>query len=292
MNVKSKSMIELLDKLIPEEGFLQNVIDKVDLFRTNISTPKIPQCYDSGIIILAQGQKKAFLGEEVFLYDPMNYLVLSVPIPMECMTTASKEKPMLGFRIQVDAISVGEIVISMDKIKDNTESVPHGIYSSTMNAQIMDASIRLLEALSSPADSHVLGPMIVKEIIYRVIQGENGFALRSLANRNQHFFQISRILDKIHKSYGEKLDINTLAIEAGMSVSAFHTNFKIITKMAPLQYIKNVRLHKAKMLMMYEGIKAHNAAIHVGYESPSQFNREYKRLFGNPPVQDVIRSNV
>ncbi|MGJ4745204.1 AraC family transcriptional regulator [Leptospira sp. SA-E8] len=291
MNVKSKSMIELLEKLIPEEGFLQNVIDKVDLFRTNISTPRIPQCYDSGIIILAQGQKKAFLGEKVFLYDPMNYLVLSVPIPMECMTTASKEKPMLGFRIQVDAISVGEIVLSMDKIKDNTESVPHGIYSSAMDAQIMDASIRLLEALSSPADSHVLGPMIVKEIIYRVIQGENGFALRSLVNRNQHFFQISRILDKIHKSYGEKLDINTLAIEAGMSVSAFHTNFKIITKMAPLQYIKNVRLHKAKMLMMHEGIKAHNAAIHVGYESPSQFNREYKRLFGNPPVQDVVKSN-
>lgn len=156
---------------------------------------------------------------------------------------------------------------------------------------MMDATVRLLEALSSPSDRRFLGPMIVREIIYRVLCGDKGDALRALAYRNQRFFQIARILDKIHKSYGKKLDLNSLALETGMSISAFHSSFKAVTSMAPLQYIKNVRLHKARMLMIEEGINAYNAAIHVGYESPSQFNREYKRLFGLTPGKDAIASD-
>lgn len=287
--MKSTKMIELLNDLIPEEGLIQNVIDKVDLFRITASTPRLPQCYDPGIIVLAQGQKRAFIGDEEFIYNPMNYLVLSLPLPLECETTASKEKLMLGFRIAIDAVSVGEIILALNNTQINSKSLPQGIYSAAMDDQFFEASIRLLESLGSQTDSRVLGPMIVKEVIYRVIQNEKGEALRALANRNQHFFQISRVLEKIHKSFGDKLDLNTLAIEAGMSISAFHANFKAVTKLPPLQYIKNIRLHKAKKLMMYDGVNAYNAAIHVGYESSSQFNREYKRLFGYPPVQDILR---
>jgi len=280
-------MIELLNDLVPEEGVIQDVIENVDLFRITNSSPRSPQKYDPGIIILAQGQKRVFIGDEVFLYDPLNYLVLSVPMPLECETTASPEKPMLGIKINVDATTVGEILLTIDSAQQNIKSIPKGIYSAALDNLIIDAIIRLLETLSSPRDRRFLGPMIVREIIYRVLCGEKGDALRALAFRNQRFFQISRILDKIHDSYGKKMDLNSLAMEAGMSISAFHAGFKAVTNMAPLQYIKNVRLHKARMLMIEEGISAYSAAIHVGYESPSQFSREYKRLFGLTPGKDA-----
>ena len=280
-------MIELLISLVPDEGVIEDIIEKVDLFRITSSAPRLPQSYDPGIIILAQGQKRIFIGDEIYVYNPLNYLVLSVPLPLECETTASPEKPLLGVKIKTDAKVVGEILLTIDSIQQNIKSIPKCIYSAPIDNRMMDATVRLLEALSSPSDRRFLGPMIVREIIYRVLCGDKGDALRALAYRNQRFFQIARILDKIHKSYGKKLDLNSLALETGMSISAFHSSFKAVTNMAPLQYIKNVRLHKARMLMIEEGINAYNAAIHVGYESPSQFNREYKRLFGLTPGKDA-----
>jgi len=283
-------MIEMLDKLVPEEGVIHDIIENVDLFRITSASPRLPQKYDPSIIILAQGQKRIFVGDEVFVYDPLNYLVLSVPLPIECETTASRDKPMLGIRIKVDAKTVGEILLSLDDAQYNIKSIPRGIYSAPLDSHLTDAAVRLLETVSSSKDRIFLGPMIVREIIYRVLRGEKGDALRALAFRNQRFFQISRILDKIHESYDAKLDLNSLALEAGMSISAFHAGFKAVTGVSPLQYIKNVRLHKARMLMIEEGISAYNASVHVGYESPSQFNREYKRLFGLTPGKDAVNS--
>lgn len=284
-------MIELLDKLVPVEGVSRNVVDKVNLFRITESTPRTPQCYESSIIILAQGQKRVFLENETITYDPLNYLVLSVPLPLECETTASSEKPMLGLQIKVDAATVGEILLSIEDNRHNMKTIPKGIYSEALDNQMTDAVTRLLEALSSPNDKRFLGPIIVKEIIYRVLCGRKGDALRALAFKNQKFFQIARVLNTIHESYSQKLELNSLALEAGMSISAFHSSFKAVTKSSPLQYIKNVRLHKAKLLMTEEGVNAYNASYDVGYESPSQFNREYKRLFGLPPRQDIVGGN-
>ncbi len=283
-------MIGLLGMLVPEEGVIRDIIEGVDLFRITKSTPRTPQTYQPSIIILAQGNKRVFIGEEEIKYDPLNYLVLSVPLPLECETNAEIDKPLLGVTVKVDAVKVGEILLSMDDHKKNIKSVPKGIYSAPLDNSLLDAVIRFLETLSSPTDRRFLGPMIAKEIIYRVICGEKGDALRALAYRNQSFFQIARILDKIHESYGNKFDLDSLALEAGMSISAFHSSFKSVTNTSPLQYIKNVKLHKAKLLMLEEGINAYNAAIHVGYESPSQFNREYKRLFGITPAKDVAYS--
>lgn len=282
-------MIELLNSLVPDEGVIHDVIEKVDLFRITRSSPRSPLNYEPSIIILAQGQKRVFIGDDVFTYDPLHYLVLSVPLPLECETTASIEKPMLGLTVKVDAATVGDILLAIDDIQHNSKSLPKGIYSAALDDNLIDATTRLLEIVSSPTDGRFLGPMIVREIIYRVLCGEKGDALRALAFRNQRFFQIARILDKIHESYNKKLNLNTLALEAGMSISALHTSFKAVTNTSPLQYIKNVRLHKARILMIEEGVKAYNAAFHVGYESPSQFNREYKRLFGVTPGKDAIQ---
>ncbi len=156
-----------------------------------------------------------------------------------------------------------------------------------MNEALYDATIRLLQAIADPQDKKVLAPMIKREIIYRVLQGEKGEILQALAHRNRRFFQIAKVLQKIHESYSNDFDIEKLAKELDMSSSTFHSSFKAVTDTSPLQYIKNVRLHKARTLMIQDGLNANIAAIQVGYESPSQFNREYKRLFGVTPAKDV-----
>lgn len=281
-------MIELLDNLVPKEGVVHDIIEGVNLFRITKSTPRSPINYEPSIIILAQGQKKVFIGDEVLVYDPLNYLVLSVPLPLECETTASIEKPMLGITIKVNASSIGEILLAIDDNQNSITTLPKGIYSDSIDDIMSNAIIRLLETLSSSKDRRFLGSMIVKEIIYRVLCGKKGDALKALAIRNQRFFQIARIIDKVHKLYSNKFDLDSLAYEAGMSISLFHSSFKAVTKNSPLQYIKNVKLHKAKLLMIEEGINAYEASMRVGYESPSQFNREYKRLFGITPGRDAI----
>jgi AraC-like DNA-binding protein len=157
-----------------------------------------------------------------------------------------------------------------------------------MNEALYDATIRLLQAIADPRDKKVLAPMIKREIIYRVLQGENGGILQALTHRNRRFFQIAKVLQKIHESYSNGFDIERLAKELDMSSSTFHSSFKAVTDISPLQYIKNIRLHKARTLMIQDGLNAAIAATKVGYESPSQFNREYKRLFGVTPSKDRI----
>ncbi|TGK01411.1 AraC family transcriptional regulator [Leptospira langatensis] len=281
-------MVELLMQLLPEERVQASGLKGVRIFRRDSSAPRVQKSYEPGIVILAQGQKRVFLGEEVYTYDPTNYLVVSVPLPIECETTASAKEPVLGIYITVDPASVGEILLDMEDPQYHEESLPKGIYSAPVTNTLVDAAIRLLEALASQRDGKILGPMIVREIIYRVLCSEEGGALQALAYRNRRFFQIARALDRIHESFHEDLDIKTLASDAGMSVSTFHANFKAVTNASPLQYIKNVRLHKARILMTLDGFNAHNAALRVGYESPSQFSREYKRFFGVTPGKDAV----
>ncbi len=125
-------MIELLDNLIPEEGIIEDIIEKVNLFRISTSSPRSPLTYEPGILILAQGQKKVFIGDDVFIYNPLNYLVISVPLPLECETTASAEKPLIGIKIKVDAKAVGEILLSLDSTQENKKFIPKGIYSAPL----------------------------------------------------------------------------------------------------------------------------------------------------------------
>ncbi|MCB1172329.1 MAG: AraC family transcriptional regulator [Leptospiraceae bacterium] len=280
----------LLAELTPQEGVCTDIVPRVDLFRITQATPRTPQTYEPGIIFLAQGHKRIFIGNEVFTYDPLHYLVLAVPLPLECETNGSSEQPLLGITIKVDPAVVAEIMLAVHEPGVSKKNVPKGIYSAPIEADLTDALIRLLHAIRAESERTFLAPLIVKEILFRVLSSPTGDALRALAYKNQHFFQIARVLDKIHQSYAQKFDLNALAFEAGMSISAFHANFKAVTSSAPLQYIKNIKLQKAKMLIQTEGIKACDAAAHVGYESTSQFNREYKRLFGRSPGRDTAFS--
>lgn len=283
---KRRQMVELLEPLLPKSEFFESTVKGVCLFRIDSSFPRKPTQYGSRIIIMAQGEKRVFLGEETYTYDPAQYLVLAVPMPIECEGIAAPGKPILGFWIDVEPTEVAEILMAVDDLQYSGESVPKGIFGASMTDALADASVRLLQALNSRAEGRVLGRTIAREIIFRVLMGENGAALRALAYRNRRFFQISQILNKIHSAFDDSIDVRTLAIDAGMSVSTFHSCFKAITNTSPIQYIKNVRLHKARTLMAQQGLNALSAALRVGYESPSQFSREYKRYFGVTPAKD------
>lgn len=228
-----------------------------------------------------------FFGDSTYTYDASHYLVLPVPLPLECEGRAEPGKPILGLTIAIDPIEVGEILLEMEDGRKEMQSLPRGIYDAPMNEALYDATLRLVQALADPQDEKVLAPAIKREIVYRVLQGEKGEILQALAHRNKRFFQIAKVLQKIHRSCGADFDIDALARESDMSSSTFHSSFKAVTDASPLQYIKNIRLHKARTLMIQDGLNASMAALQVGYESSSQFNREYKRLFGVTPAKDA-----
>ena len=164
-----------------------------------------------------------------------------------------------------------------------------GINSATLSEEILCAIERLLDVMERPLDARILGKQIIREILYHVLLGPGGGALLALVSRQTHFSLISRVLKRIESQYTENLSVDQLAAEANMSVSAFHHNFKSVTSTSPLQYIKTYRLHKARMLMIHDGMKASAAAMRVGYESASQFSREFKRYFGVTPGEDASR---
>jgi AraC-like DNA-binding protein len=200
---------------------------------------------------------------------------------------------MLALAIRVSPVAVAEILLEWDTPWPPTSFLPRGIESSPLTPELTDAALRLAKCLASPVESRVLGPAIIREIIYRVLCDKPGDALRALASPRSNFSQIARSLRRIHSDYHEHLDVALLAREASMSVSTFHANFKGVTSKSPLHYLQTIRLHKAQALIA-GGIPVAEAAHQVGYESPSQFSREFKRLFGRTPkeIANPARSSV
>ena len=237
-------------------------------------------------MIVCQGRKRGFLGDHVFVYDAQQYLVLSVPLPFECETEASPEKPILAISIRVDLTTVAELLMALDDPR-RPVSEPSGIYATPLDATLSNAVLRLLEALAQPYEARILGPSIVREICYRVLMGEQGDAIRAALSHQHHFARIAKALRRIHTDYHGDLDVETLASEAGMSMAVFHAHFKAVTSTSPMQYVKTTRLHHARLLITHDGLTVSAAATRVGYESASQFSREFKRLFGMTPADQM-----
>jgi AraC-like DNA-binding protein len=274
----------LLGELARGEGFSPSRLAGVRFMRSTQYVPRSPIAYEPSIVIVGQGRKCGYLGGRKFVYDANHYLVLAVPLPFECETEGTPETPLLGVAVNVTPTLVAELLIQLQRAQTAKGEMPQAIQSTPLDAGLSDATVRLLEALRSDDDARILGPQIVREITYRVLLGELGHNLRALAATHSHFGQISRVLNRIHTDFARSYDMTSLAREAGMSVSTFHAHFKAVTASSPLQYLKNVRLHKARMLMVHEGVNAGTAALQVGYESASQFSREFKRLFGDGPA--------
>lgn len=283
----SERLASLLNEVAVQEGRHPTLVEGVEVVRVSTSAPRAPVVYQPKILIVGQGRKRAYLGGEVYRYDAYNYLVLSVPIPAECETLASPEEPLLVLAISVDPTMLGEMMLEMDEQFLPAGPTPRGISSTPMSEVLAEAVIRLLECLKSPMDSRILGRQTVREIVYRVLQGEQGGSLRALANRDDHFARIARVLRLVHAEFATPFSVDELAKKAGMSVAAFHHYFKLVTASSPLQYLKQIRLDQARRLMAHDGYNTSTAARAVGYESPSQFCREFKRHFGLTPVEEA-----
>lgn len=252
--------------------------------------PRTPVMYQPGIIFLFSGNKTGYLNDRVFRYDANEYLLLTVPLPFECETFATPQTPLAGIRIDVDVQQLQTLLMDIGE-DDAFHPVPcaSGINSAVLSDEILCAIERLIDVLDKPLDARILGKSIVREILYHILIGPRGGALLALVSRQTHFSLISRVLRRIENQYTENLTVDQLALDANMSVSAFHHNFKSVTSTSPLQYIKTFRLHKARMLIVHDGMKASAAAMRVGYESASQFSREFKRYFGVTPGEDAAR---
>ncbi|CEP36446.1 MULTISPECIES: AraC family transcriptional regulator [unclassified Halomonas] len=281
-----RKIVECLYQLAPHEGYTQSLLDGVRFMRSNRPLQNTSVLYEPSIVIICQGRKRGYLGNEVYIYDAQHYLVLSVPLPFTSETEASPEEPMLGIAIRLDAVVIAELVTMLEASGGPLEA-PRGMLSSPLEAPLADATLRLLSALASPTDAHILAPFIVREICYRVLTGEQGGSVRTALSHYGQFGKIAKALNRIHAHYADPLEIASLANEAGMSAPAFHVHFKAVTQTSPIQYIKSTRLHHARLLMIRDGVTAAVAASRVGYESPSQFSREFKRFFGRPPAEEV-----
>jgi AraC-like DNA-binding protein len=282
-------MIELIRSLAPAEGYTLTVLPDVRLLRSDRPLSRTPVLYEPGIVVVVQGRKRGFLGDEVLIYDDQHYLVVSVPVPFTMETDASAAEPLLAMYFRLDHVMAAELCLQIDEQLGASTAAPRGLYSSPMEDALAASVLRLLEALANPPEGHLLGPALVREIYYRILSGEQGGSLRAALAQQGKFGMVARAIRMIHGRYSEAITIDELAGEAAMSAPTFHAHFKTMTGTSPMRYVQSTRLHQARLLMLRQHTTAAAAATAVGYESASQFSREFRRLFGRPPVEEVER---
>jgi AraC-like DNA-binding protein len=279
--------IALLSTLTPSEGFTLTALEGVKLMRWNRAIPRTPVFYEPSIVFVCQGRKIGYLGGEVYQYNPQQFLILSVPLPFESETIATLEEPLLAISIRISLSMVSELLLSLEHVAPMKVNGKSGITSTPMDARLSNAVVRLLECLQSKMDATVLGPAIIREIHYRILQTSQASAILAAHSTHNNMGKIGKALHLIHAEYDKELNVDKLASESMMSVPSFHAAFRDVTATTPIQYLKKTRLHKARLLMVQDGLSATLAASRVGYESASQFSREFKRMFGKSPLEEV-----
>lgn len=243
---------------------------------------------EPSICIIAQGAKRIHLEDESFDYDPHNYLLSSVHLPATYQViSASPEKPYLGLVLKFDMRELSQLMIDSDLPSPRGKGIDRCMATGEVTLPILSAFQRLVALLDQPEDIPILAPMLHREILYRLLMGDQGEKLRQIASTGSRSNQVARAIDWLKTNYSQQLKIEQLADMANMSSSSFHNHFRAMTSLSPLQYQKHLRLQEARRLMLAEDLDATRAAFQVGYESSSQFSREYSRLFGAPPLRDV-----
>ncbi|WP_369989983.1 AraC family transcriptional regulator [Pseudomonas xanthosomatis] len=257
-------------------------------YRENVRS--VPTLAQPALCILAQGSKALFLGDEQYAYDPLHYMVVSVTLPISGVRLdASPENPSLGLRLDLDAAEISQLIAESGPMLVPNLPSGRGLYVERSDPQLLDALLRLVRLLDSPRDIPMLGPLIRREILYRLLRGPQGHRLYEIALANSQTHRVCQAIAWLNRHYQQPLRIEDLAREVNLSTSTLHHRFKAVTSMSPLQYQKQLRLQEARRLMLNDGLEAAVAAYRVGYESPSQFSREYSRLYGAPPIRDVAR---
>ncbi|MBY7890233.1 AraC family transcriptional regulator [Vibrio fluvialis] len=269
------------------EGIAETEIPGVWFYRSSAGNQRRPFIYQSGIIILGQGQKNIHIGPNPVQYGPNDYLVVGVPMPLECEAIVEDGKPMLGLSIDIDHLILLKQVDMLEqagfKPCNQDKENQCGLKSVRMGEEMLNTCKRLMNALNDGLEAQILGSSLMEEMVYRALTSCEGHVLFDLAHHEGHYARVAKALSKVHREYDQQLTVQLLAEEANMSVSAFHQAFRGVTMESPLQYLKKVRLNKAKELIQVEGKRVNDAARLVGYTSPSQFSREYKRHFNETP---------
>lgn len=288
ISVARNVLAQRIDYLTEKQHRLESAIPGLLVVRYEAPTKPMSAMYEPCICLVAQGAKRVKLGDDEYVYDANHYLITSVGLPVVAsVATASKETPLLGLVLKLDLGVVSQLMVDSNLPTMRLPVAGPSMTVSEVSAQLLNNFIHLLELLDFPEDIPILAPLVQKEILYRLLMGEQGQRLRHIATTGSQGHQIAKAIDWLRANYVQQLKIDGLAKETGMSISTFHQHFRAMTAMSPLQFQKKLRLHEARRLMLVEQQDATTAAMQVGYESPSQFSREYKRQFGAPPLRDI-----
>ncbi len=277
-----------ISRLTDKDQILETAVPGLLLYQHTAPTQPHNAMYEPCVCLIAQGAKRAMLGDDTFVYDKHHYLIASVHLPtMVQIFKASREKPCLGMVLKLNQREISQLMVDSSLPQPRAQQSGRGMLIGEVTLSLLNAFERLIELLDEPKDIPILSPIIQREIFYRLLVGDQGASLRQLASTGSQSHQIAQAIQWLKTNFMEPLRIDDLAMQVNMSASTFHHHFRTLTAMSPLQYQKWLRLNEARRLMLAENQDASTAAFRVGYESPSQFSREYSRLFGVSPLRDV-----
>ncbi|OZB91367.1 AraC family transcriptional regulator [Paenibacillus sp. XY044] len=283
-------LVKIIEKFSEQDGAHATAIPSLFFLRRSTVTELSHSIYKPRICIIVQGAKEVFLATERFRYGPSDYLVVSVDLPVSGQVTeASRNVPYLALHLDFTPSQILDVIRDFKIQVGKNENANRGMFVSPTESSMLDAVIRLARLLESPSDIPALAPLYTKEILYRVLQGPHGGSLEQIAIDKSSTRLIRDVIEQIVNNYDHSLRIEELAEIANMSISSLHRHFKEVTAMTPIQYQKQLRLQKARQMLLSEPTDAADVAFRVGYESPSQFSREYSRMFGFPPKEDIKR---
>lgn len=288
--LQQQELVQLIERFTREDGLQETAVPGLILYRTSQPSEPLHCLYEPALGLIVQGRKKVLLGEETFFYGPSEYLVVSVDLPViGQVIEACPEVPYLSLRLTLDPKEISALLMELPVPPPMMQSSPRCLAVSGLDVSLQDAVLRLVRLLDTPEDIPALAPLVRREILYRLLRGEQCAQLRQIASSGTQGHRISRAVSWLRQNFHQPLQIERLANEVNMSTSALHHHFKAMTAMSPLQFQKHLRLQEARRLMLVEALDAASAGGRVGYESPSQFSREYSRLFGAPPLRDIAR---
>lgn len=279
----------LIDRHAGTDGNFDTILPRVGVIRSSSRTTPVHTLYKPSCCIVAQGRKRATIGETTYIYDPSQYLVVGVDLPViGAVTEASADAPYLCLRLELDRGLLSEMIAGPSR----RDKSPAAARVSATTAPLIDAAARMLRLIDTPEDVPVLAPLVEREILHRLLSGPQGGLLRQIANGESRLNQIGRAVDFICRNFGTPFAIDDLADIAGMSSSSFYEHFRAAMAMSPLQFRTQIRLQEARRLMVVEGLTAAEAGFRVGYDSPSQFSRDYVRVHRETPRRDVARMRM
>ena len=282
-------LVERIARAIREDGTVEP-FGGLYLNRASSPTEPLHGVSKPAFCVIAQGSKEILLSDDRYRYDPAHYLIAAAALPIAGrITEASEERPYLSLRLDLDPALVGSVMVEAGHPVPRGYAAVKAIDVSPLDAGLLDAVVRLVRLLDSPGEARFLAPLVTREIVYRLLRGEQGARLHHVAALGGYSHRIAMALERLREDFDRPLRIEDVARELGMSVSGFHHHFRAVTAMTPLQFQKQLRLQEARRLMLGEGLDAASAGYRVGYGDASHFTREYKRLFGAPPMRDVER---